>query len=120
MEQRIEEYDGPVNFKVIKSAHQGPGAARNQAITLASQPWIAFLDSDDEWEKTKIATVLDFISTYPEANFFCHSEYRVNLSGEVSQSLYYKKYLGAKPLPNQLYIRNLFSTSAVMCKNLCC
>jgi glycosyltransferase involved in cell wall biosynthesis len=29
--------------------NRGPGVARNTAITHASQPWIAFLDSDDEW-----------------------------------------------------------------------
>jgi GT2 family glycosyltransferase len=29
--------------------NRGPGAARNTAIAHASQPWIAFLDSDDEW-----------------------------------------------------------------------
>jgi glycosyltransferase involved in cell wall biosynthesis len=29
--------------------NQGESAARNTGITAASQPWIAFLDSDDEW-----------------------------------------------------------------------
>jgi glycosyltransferase involved in cell wall biosynthesis len=29
--------------------NRGAGAARNTAIAHASQPWIAFLDSDDEW-----------------------------------------------------------------------
>jgi glycosyltransferase involved in cell wall biosynthesis len=29
--------------------NQGPGPARNTGMRAAAQPWVAFLDSDDEW-----------------------------------------------------------------------
>jgi GT2 family glycosyltransferase len=36
--------------KVIRGdRNRGPAAARNAAIASSSQPWLAFLDSDDEW-----------------------------------------------------------------------
>jgi GT2 family glycosyltransferase len=36
--------------KVIRhDRNRGPAAARNTALASASQPWIAFLDADDEW-----------------------------------------------------------------------
>jgi glycosyltransferase involved in cell wall biosynthesis len=38
-------------------ANQGPAAARNTALQAASQPWIAVLDSDDEWLPHHLATL---------------------------------------------------------------
>jgi hypothetical protein len=36
--------------KVIRGGrNRGPAAARNTAIAACTQPWLAFLDSDDEW-----------------------------------------------------------------------
>jgi glycosyltransferase involved in cell wall biosynthesis len=41
----------------VKLLHQerlGPSAARNAGIIVATQPWVAFLDSDDIWEPGKL------------------------------------------------------------------
>jgi glycosyltransferase involved in cell wall biosynthesis len=37
--------------------NQGEGAARNSAIAVATQPWIALLDSDDEWLPIHLASL---------------------------------------------------------------
>lgn len=43
--------------KIIEMKHSGhPGIVRNQGIEASKGNWIAFLDSDDEWEPTKIET----------------------------------------------------------------
>lgn len=53
LRQIESEYGGWV--KVIASQkNQGPGAARNLGWDLTSQPYIAFLDSDDAWHQQKI------------------------------------------------------------------
>ena len=38
-----------IAWAVLRQEHQGAGAARNRALVEASQPFIAFLDADDEW-----------------------------------------------------------------------
>lgn len=50
----IKEY--PVNWVKIYPLEKnlGPAAARNRAWEIASQPYVAFLDSDDSWHPQKI------------------------------------------------------------------
>jgi GT2 family glycosyltransferase len=42
---------------VRHEVNRGTGAARNTAIQHASQPWVAFLDSDDEWLPNHLAAL---------------------------------------------------------------
>ena len=43
-----------LKWKIFKSTHKGPGAARNIGIKNAKSNWISFIDSDDIWEKNKL------------------------------------------------------------------
>ncbi len=44
--------------RVIRQAtNQGAAAARNAGLRATMQPWVAFLDSDDEWLPSHLATV---------------------------------------------------------------
>jgi Glycosyl transferase family 2 len=44
--------------RVIRQAtNQGAAAARNAGLRAATQPWVAFLYSDDEWLPSHLATV---------------------------------------------------------------
>src|SRR5256714_15007473 len=36
--------------------NQGEGAARNTGVAAATQPWLAMLDSDDQWLPSHLAT----------------------------------------------------------------
>lgn len=38
-------------------SNRGPAAARNTAVSVATQPWVAVLDSDDEWLPHHLATL---------------------------------------------------------------
>jgi glycosyltransferase involved in cell wall biosynthesis len=40
--------------RLVSSPHCGPGAARNLGVREARRPFVAFLDSDDEWMPDKL------------------------------------------------------------------
>ena len=53
--------------------NQGPAAARNHGLAQAQGTWIAFLDSDDWWEPSKLARFAEEINHKPRVQIF-HSE----------------------------------------------
>jgi len=50
---------------IITEATSAP-EARNKGIALAKGKYIAFLDADDEWDKTKIAMQVEYMEAHPE------------------------------------------------------
>lgn len=66
-----ESYGAPV--RVIRQENQGESVARNRGIEEARGEWIAYLDSDDLWEPTKLARQLAAIT--PET-VCIHSNWR--------------------------------------------
>lgn len=45
---------GATRLVVVRQQNRGAGAARNRALADATQPYVAFLDADDEWLPTKL------------------------------------------------------------------
>lgn len=63
-------------FPAVRYCHQpnkGVSAARNRGISTASQPWLAFLDSDDEWLPKKLERQLGALEKNP-GSLFCHTD----------------------------------------------
>ncbi|MBV8602778.1 MAG: glycosyltransferase family 2 protein [Candidatus Eremiobacteraeota bacterium] len=50
LEHVVSEYQA----RYVRRPNGGAGAARNTGFRAASQPWIAFLDSDDRWKPHKL------------------------------------------------------------------
>ena len=109
-----------ISIKILKNDHSGPGAARNIGIKNASHCWISFLDSDDTWRYDKIELVKKVILKEHQLNFITHLEYHRSISGVKSLiSNRLKKLITTKKifsLEKELYLSNLFSTSAVTIK----
>jgi len=116
VENVFNEQCKTISSKLINISHSGPGKARNIGILTAIGDWIAFIDSDDKWEETKIEKVSKLINTMPNVNFFCHNEKILNLDKSSSILNYKSNYSRSISLSKQLFKRNLFSTSAVVCR----
>lgn len=58
---------GDPRIKLLRHLqNRGAAAARNTAIEAAQGDWIALLDSDDEWEKNKLALQLESLAGAPD------------------------------------------------------
>ena len=99
---------------LLRTAHRGPGAARNAGVRAARADWVAFLDADDLWRPAKLERARAAIEEYPDSNFFCHNERVLHVDGHESVNNYGAAHDPSRPLAAQLYERNLFSTSAVV------
>lgn len=60
--------------------NSGAAVSRNKALREAKGKWIAFLDSDDIWESTKLEEQLSFMKKNGYA--FTYTDYRIQLHGE--------------------------------------
>ena len=54
-------------IRVISQANLGPGAARNRGVNSSSAEYLAFLDSDDEWEHDYLSSCIHALISAPQA-----------------------------------------------------
>ena len=103
-------FDGLVHF--VRQANGGAGSARNRGIDIATGDWIAFLDSDDWWDETRIASAAEALEADPSIEFMQANRLHVAADGSVDD--------GLKASPETLRDRRtllsgfMMKTSAVM------
>lgn len=78
------------SVRCISIKHSGVSAARNCGIHAAAGEWIAFLDSDDEWEKDKLKIQMKDLENHPQA-VFSHTQEKWIRGGKTVNPP--KKYL---------------------------
>jgi glycosyltransferase involved in cell wall biosynthesis len=105
----IESFQDP-RIKLINFRNHGIiGASRNEGVRQAQADIIAFLDSDDSWNRLKLAKVSSFFRQRPDVQLVCHDESALvdNHIKSVIKYGPYKDYYGL------LFQKNCLSTSAV-------
>ena len=76
-------------LKVVSQENAGVSAARNKGIENAQNPYICFLDSDDEWLENHLAAMHDAITKFPDKLFFVSFCYTELLDGTVKKQFDY-------------------------------
>lgn len=93
------------DIEIYTTENQGVAKARNYAIEKVKTELIAFLDSDDAWNKDKIHLQLKFFNSFSKANLVGTGS---NIRKITDKNIRITKKIILK--------RNLFTTSSVMIK----
>ncbi|MDP8230203.1 MAG: glycosyltransferase [Candidatus Gorgyraea atricola] len=112
------------------TAQKGPAWARNRGIEKSTKPFIAFLDSDDWWDKDKLAIQIDAMQKSPQ-RLISHTQEIWYKNGKLlNQKKKHKKHSGYifdKCLPlcvvsmsTVMVRRELFDRVGVFNENLPC
>jgi glycosyltransferase involved in cell wall biosynthesis len=79
----LDSVSGP-QIRVIRLAHSGnPARVRNAAIAAATGRYLAFLDSDDLWEPTKLEKQLAALKAHPECRWSYTSYEHIDEDGRT-------------------------------------
>jgi len=87
--------------RVINNGNRGLPAARNRCVLESSQPWIAFLDSDDIWEPEKIERQMDLVSQNPDVALVTCDYHIFQTAGIVCESALDKYRSGYQSQPKR-------------------
>ena len=105
---RLKYYKLPQN--------KGAGGARNFGISVASNEWIAFHDSDDEWRNYKLEKQVEYITEHPDCRFV-YSAYSCKQGAEEYTIPHYDSGEEVEGrIFGQLLLRNTIGAPTVLMK----
>ncbi|MGK0288616.1 MAG: glycosyltransferase involved in cell wall biosynthesis [bacterium] len=83
------------HIKLIQnSQNEGVSYSRNLGVANATGNWIAFLDSDDQWQKKKLEKQVQFIQENPDIQILQTEEIWIRNGKQVNPPKKYKKEQG--------------------------
>ena len=98
---------------VVTQENQGEASARNAALKYCRYNYTAFLDADDIWKPSFLASVYDYLSAHPELDVISCNIERLYESGEVRAQWTDSRYQGEFSLSFDDFISS--SKLAMMC-----
>ncbi len=110
VEQWKKRYNGPIEIRLeFLVENSGPSIARNKGWELAKEEYIAFLDADDKFTKTKLENINYLLQLHPNIILLGH-RYTVNENTIEGSDLLQKKSTF------DLLKKNLSSTPSIIAK----
>lgn len=82
--EKVAEGVTDPRVRVVHQDNRGVSAARNRGIEEARGEWVAFLDADDEWMPTFLATMKGLRCKYPDCAVCATAYRRCDDSGAMS------------------------------------
>lgn len=82
-------------IKIIRLPdNSGPSKARNEGMKHVRTEWIAFLDSDDSWEKDKLKNQVEYLARYPFYRIMQSEEMWIRNGKRVNPCRHHEKPAG--------------------------
>jgi glycosyltransferase involved in cell wall biosynthesis len=89
----LEKYKGLI--KVVKNINnKGVSYSRNIGTQHSISPWIAYLDSDDEWLPNKLLDQARYLSRHPHYDILQSEEIWIRNGSRLNKKSYHKKQEG--------------------------
>ena len=95
-----------LHTKIITQHNQGVSVARNNAVAIAKNEYICFLDADDWWDSSFLQEMKDLIDLYPEAKiwsteyyYVLNKKYRKCVNAHTGYINYPKCYFNSGAMP---------------------
>ena len=113
----LQKYQDGICLKIISLENNGgPAVARNAGWNAATQPYIAFLDADDEWYPEKLEIQYRYMRENPKIAVTGH-QHILSLDGKPALcAVSTASYTNTNISPLSLLFKNCFPTSSVMLK----
>lgn len=108
MVEKFQSKDSRIVF-IKNGKNRGVSATRNRAISLARGSWIAFLDSDDKWDQTKLEKQMKYAKELSAKFVFTGSSY-INEDN--------KPYPGIFEVPEKITYRELRHHNVIPCSSV--
>lgn len=108
----VDSFETGLSLQFIDSESVGVSAARNTGLRASKAPYIALLDSDDEWVPDKISKQVRFLESHPEIPLVHTEEIWIRNDVRVNQMKKHKKMGGRIFTPSTKLC--LISPSATM------
>lgn len=101
---------------IALSSNKGPATARNVAWESATQPYIAFLDSDDAWYPQKLDIQYEWMASHGNVSMSGHQTEFVDQSGQPTGVQLPGEWSSEDINESKILKRNYFPTRSVMLK----
>jgi glycosyltransferase involved in cell wall biosynthesis len=118
-EKVLARYAGRIRY--IRQKNAGPPVARNTGLAHATGDWIALLDSDDLWVRTKLERQMEYLEAHPACGLVYTDMKTFDDTGIIEESVKVSRNLilpSGRIFP-QMFAETLFQTSAVLIRKSC-